>query len=318
MLISFCFCGTACNDKASVNVYAPDGAPALSLTSFIDKNFESVNVSIIDSKKIGATITGKNPKADVCILPINMASTLIGDGKNYKMLGTITHGNFYFLSSKLGSINSLNVEDLKGKTIGVIQLKNVPGLTLKYSLKNKNIDYKEISSLSEKDENKVNLLAISNLELVNNEIDVFLVPSPLADIKDSTTSLKIVGSLQEIYGENGFPQAIVVAKNSLIKNDLKFVKSFVLEVKNSNEFLKNTQKEKICSLVLSRLESGLTPTFNKNNLTDNCILHSNIKFVSAKENKEEVLGFIQSLKEIEPNSANVFSQDFFYLGDLWK
>ena len=99
VLITFSFLGSACENKKGVSIYAPDGAPALSLTSFIDKNFENTNVSIIDSKKIGATITGKNPKADICILPINMASTLIGDGKTYKMIGTITHGNFYFLSS---------------------------------------------------------------------------------------------------------------------------------------------------------------------------------------------------------------------------
>ena len=71
-------------------------------------------------------------------------------------------------------------------------------------------------------------------------------------------------------------------------------------------------------LISQNLESGLTTTFNKNNLTQSMIDNSSIKFVSVKENKEEILLFIQRLKEIDSSSVNTFNSDFFYLGDLWK
>ncbi len=306
-------------DSSKITIYSPDGAPALALTSVMDKNYQNVQVNLVDSQQIGGFITGENPKADVCVLPINMASKLIGDGKTYKMLGTITHGNFYLLSKDETLINSNNLSSLIGKTIGVIQLKNVPGLTLKCSLENKDVPYLQISDLNNKVSDKVNLIAISNLEVVESyPVDYFLVPSPLSDIKVSKTNLKLVGSLQQLYNGFGFPQAVIVAKKSLIEKNVNFVKSFIKDLKNCNNFLKIENKDRICDLISQNLESGLTPTFNKNNLTQSMIDNSSIKFVSVKENKEEILLFIQRLKEIDSSSVNTFNSDFFYLGDLWK
>lgn len=315
----FVFCLIGCKDKSN-NIYivCPDGAPALSLTLVMKNNYENVKTEIVNSQKIGGYITGENPKADICVLPINMASKLVGDGKTYKMLGTITHGNFYFLSKKNISVNSLNLNELIGKTIGVIQLKNVPGLTLKYSLKNKNVPFTEISDINNKSSDKVNLLPISLMQLKSDDIDLFLVPSPTSDIQISTTPLNLVGSLQEIYNGKGFPQAIIVVKNSLINNNPKLIKSVLADLENCNEFLTIENKDIICNLISKNLESGLTPVFTKENLTQNTIDNSSIKFVSIKENKDEVNSFIQNLKSVDDSCVDLFNETFFHLGDLWK
>ena len=39
--------------------------------------------------------------------------------------------------------------------------------------------------------------------------------------------------------------------------------------------------------------------------------------IVTKENKEEILLFIQRLKEIDSSSVNTFNSDFFYLGDFY-
>lgn len=306
----------ACNNENEISVYAPDGAPALSLSYAIKSQIENVSFNIISSDKIASVVSGNEKKADISILPINMASKLIGNGTEYKMLGVITHGNFYFLSSQEININANNLSSLVGKTIGVMQLANVPGLTLKCALNAKNVEYEVIEDISDKRQDKVNLMAINMVETARNDIDIFLIPSPQADAKESATSLKVVGSLGEIYGGFGFPQAIIVAKNKVIKENFSYVKAIIDGIKNAENYLKEENKSEILALINSKIESGLTPVFNENNLTNLSIERSKIKFVSAKNSRENVDNFIEKLKVLQPNSVEIFSENFYYLGDL--
>ena len=305
-----------CN-SSEVYIYTPDGAPALSLSLAIKSDIKNANINIVSADKIASFVSGKEKKADICILPINVASKLIGSGDDYKRVGVITHGNFYFLSTSDIVIDKDNLSVLVGKTIGVMQLQNVPGLTLRSVLTTNNIEYKIIQDSSEKDEDKVNLMAINKVETMRTDIDVFLIPSPAADVKAQTTPLKFVGSLGEIYSENGFPQAIIAVKNSLLKENLKFVKEFINQVKNVDSYLKEENKAEICSLIKSKIESGLTPTFNENNLTSQSIIRSKIKFESALNSKENIEKFINDIKSIQPDMVMNLSENFYYLGTIW-
>ncbi len=304
-----------CN-SSEINIYAPDGAPALSLSSVIKKDFGNVNINIVSGDKIASFVSGKDKKADICILPINMATKIIGSGEDYKMLGTITHGNFYFLSTDKQVIRKDNLSDLVGKTIGVMQFQNVPGLTLRSVLNANDISFTIIQDSSEKQQDKVNLMAINKVETLRTDIDVFLIPSPEADLKEKTTNLNIVGSLGELYGENGFPQAIIVVKNSLLEENLKFVKEFIFQIKSVEGYLKEENKAEICKLISSKIERGLTPKFNENNLNSDSIRRCNIKFVDVNSSINVVQKFIKDLKGIEPSSILEFNENFYYKGTL--
>lgn len=304
-----------CNTPSLVSIYAPDGAPALALASVIKRNFENTEINIVSADKIASFVSGKEKKADICILPINMASKRIGGGEDYKMLGTITHGNFYFLSKTQTLIDKENIDALLGKTVGVMQLQNVPGITLRSVLATNNIAYTIIQDSSEKEQNKVNLMAINKVETARTDIDLFLIPSPQADAKAQTTNLKFVGSLGELYGDFGFPQAIVVVKNRLLNENLAFVKEFISQMEGVNDYLKEENKSEICSLLHSKTESGLTPVFNENNLTNDSIARSKIRFIGCKNAKETVKAFIQALKAVQPDSVQEFHESFYYLGE---
>jgi ABC-type nitrate/sulfonate/bicarbonate transport system substrate-binding protein len=213
-------------------------------------------------------------------------------------------------------VNAQNLSNLVGKTIGVMQLANVPGLTLKCALNAQNVPFEVIQDVNDKRQNKVNLMAINMVETARDDIDLFLIPSPQADAKESSTSLKVVGSLSEIYGDFGFPQAIIVAKNSVIDKNFSIVEAVIDSVKNAEIFLKEDNKNEILTLINSKIESGLTPVFNEKNLTNLSIERSKIKFISAKNSKEIVEDFIEKLKLLQPNSVEKFSENFYYLGDL--
>ena len=86
-----------CEESAdNISVYAPDGAPALSLVKAMDC-LDGYDFNIVGADVIQTVVTG-DKKADICILPINLASKILNGKDDYKMLGVVTHGNFYLLS----------------------------------------------------------------------------------------------------------------------------------------------------------------------------------------------------------------------------
>ena len=53
--------------------------------------------------------------------------------------------------------------------------------------------------------------------------DYFVAAEPAATTRANATGLNFVGNLQELYGsDNGYPQAVIVAKNEIIINMIIF------------------------------------------------------------------------------------------------
>ncbi len=304
----------ACKEMDAITVYAPDGAPALSLVNAIENTTE-FDYKIVGVDVIQTVVSGEK-KADICILPINLASKIIGDGKDYKMLGVITHGNFYFASKNNEQINRQTIVNLIGKTIGVVQLQSIAGLTLKASLSALCLPYNELTGGAQKSQTAINLLPITPNEIGTAEVDVYLAPSPAVDVKAKALNLSVVGSLSELYGEKGFPQAIIVCKNTVLENNLTAVKNLISKIKGVESYLLEKEVSDICSVINSRLESGLSPSFNVNNLTQNSIKNSSINFVAVKDCKAQVEEFITKIQAVSQGAVNALSNDFYYLENL--
>lgn len=142
----FFFDGTAgtAGYSQKISVYAPDGAPAIGLTKLMKEDvLENTEYNIVDPSMVQTLVGGAEPKADICVLPVNVAVKLLGNAKNYKLIGTLTHGNLYLLSKNSTQIDADNLEELRGKTVGVVNLAQVPGLTFKLILKNYGIEFVE-------------------------------------------------------------------------------------------------------------------------------------------------------------------------------
>lgn len=134
---------TASSD-VQAKIYMPDGAPALAMAKFMSESRAGCDFNVVDASTITTYVTGQSPAADLCVLPLNAASKLLGTGEKYTMLGTVTHGNLYLLSTSEETIDSAEeLKSLAGKKVGTIQINNVPGLTLKLLLKNNGVEYTE-------------------------------------------------------------------------------------------------------------------------------------------------------------------------------
>lgn len=322
----------ACDkESARVSVYMPDGAPALAMAQLMSEEMQfggEVSYNVVDSTAIQTYVGGDDPQADVCVLPVNLAAQTMGSGSVYRMLGTVTHGNIYFLSSKHpdAALTAENLADLLvGRTVGCIQLNNVVGLTLRLVLAQNDVDYAVIEDVSQAAADKVNILNIADPAsgiTPAAEYDYMVAAEPVVTTKVNATAsnaegmrLVNVGDLQALYGEGGYPQAVLVAKTSLIESQPAFIESLIEAVKANADWVKaeTTSVESIVAAVSAHLPSGAKGTLTVQNLNKDVIGRCAVRFAAAAECKEEVNAFLAALSQAAGKTFSV-SDAFFYEG----
>lgn len=301
---------SACNNGGSgdkLSVYVPDGAPALSVAGL--SNSDKFNVHVIDASTITNKVTGANPQADIAIMPVNAAVKALGKGTTYQMLGTVTHGNLFLLKKQGGDdiAAPADLTKLEGKTVGVINLANVPGLTFKTILNDNDML------------DKVTLKNVTKLQVLptNSECDYFVVSEPAATTKINATQgkLSLAGSLQTLYGgESGYPQAVAVAKKSVIEGKAGAINEFMNSFATTKSWLmdENTTGAQIASAIDKMTDGDLDHQFNANNLTKPVISNCGINFVPSAQCKDEVKSFMQKFNTVSDNAWDMPADEFFY------
>lgn len=314
---------SGCKDGGDkLSVYVPDGAPALSVAGINEteagKRFE---VNVIKADTINAYVTGENPQADVAVMPVNAAVKLLGDGKTYRMIGTVTHGNLFLLKKQTeADISSPSaLSSLVGKTVGVINLANVPGLTFKTILRDNGVEFNELKDGAAVAADKVNLkdVAATAATPSNSDCQYFVVPEPAATTKVNATQgkLSFAGSLQKLYGgENGYPQAVAVAKNSVIEQHETEISQFIESFSATKSWLmdENTTAQTIVDAIETMTKGDLSHQFTAENLTKTVIANCGIRFESNALGKAEALAFIEKLNAVSNNVWGTPAESFFY------
>lgn len=313
----------ACSDgeEGNLTLYVPDGAPALSVARLLAEEdiLPDIDINVVLASTIRTYVTGETPTADICILPVNEASQFLGDASTYTMLGSVTQGNLFIMKKQSGvDITTANLNELIGKKVGVINLANVPGLTFKSILSDNAIPFANyVEGFA--DATKVNLVALSGGQDVSptSACDYFVVPEPAATNTQTTTQgkLSIAGSLQTLYGDgNGYSQAVIVAKNSVIAERGDLIQDLLDEFADNKEWLldENTTKEEIVNAVISGfVDSEMRRTFTANNLNDTVINNCAINFVKASACKTAVLGYLAKINAITNDNFGTPVDAFF-------
>ena len=307
----------SCGEKSQeeITVYMPDGAPALALAQLMHEDTEEdgVRYSVVAPSAIASKVTYEkaDENADLCVMPLTAASKLLGSGEEYTMLATLTHGNLY-LVAKGGEEVTLSA--LVGKTVGVLQIKEVPGLTLKALLTAQGVAWQEIKGGEEKSEEKVNLVAISGAEAVGAvEADCFLLAEPAASAQ-AKKGYSIVGDIQALYGgENGYPQAVLVAKNQIVEDRAEWLEEFAQKVTDAANWLMNASGEQIVSCVQSHLEdTSATTVLKAPLLTKEVLGRCGVRFAYAATEKERVEDFLTKLIAVNDKAAVIPAQAFYW------
>ena len=336
--ILFCtgiFVLSACgNDQpeggTQVSGYAPDGAPALALAQLMSEDMQfggTVTYNVVAANTIQTYVTGNAPKADIAVLPVNAAAMLLGKGDTYQMLGAVTHGNLYVLSAKhTETLKADNLaQSLAGSKIGCLQLENFVGYALRAVLSNYGIAYEVRSDKNESnDTQSAYLYPVEGTEITPAaDYDYMIAAEPAVTKKVNATAsaakpLTVVGDLQGLYGEQGYPQAVLVAKKSLIEENAKFIDDFTKAVDESAAWIldEGTSAKTIYDAVVGHFaDKQMSPTFSESDLTKAVIGRCAVRFDAAQDCKARVTEFLSELSEAAGKTFSA-SDAFFYTGTV--
>lgn len=239
----------------------------------------------------------------------------------YQMLGTVTHGNLYFLSknSEEKFDTTASLQSLIGKKVGVVQLPNVPGLILKLILKKNKVPFEQIEPADIAAEDKVNLLAISSdnaaATIVANaeNYDCFVAADPLVTLKTNQNLFRS-GSLQALYGENGYPQAVIVGKSAFLKQYPEWTNKFMEKLSGADEYLAESAAAAILApYTAAYTADGRTGSWNAKNLNAASVANCNVKFEASATCKTAVTTIVTEMFEIQGQAAPTLTDAFFYL-----
>ena len=301
--------------KEDIRVYMPDGAPSLAFAQMLQEDTQEDGVSyhVVESSLIRTKVTYEEEakNADLCVLPLTVATKLLGSGEKYQMLGTVTHGNLYLIS-KTGEEYTLdNISSLIGKKIGVLQLNEVPGLIFKTTLNNLGVPYVESG---EKQENAVNLFAISGAKEVGAypDTDAYLLAEPAVSAQGAK-GFVCVGDIQRLYGgEEGYPQAVLVAKNTLIESRQEWLHDFIQKLSAGASWLQNASAETVVSAVSAHFEDKTyAGVLNAKTLNAQVFARCGIRFEQAKTSGAKATAFLQSAKMVNDKMAVVPNTAFY-------
>ena len=309
--------------KEDITVYMPDGAPALAFAQMMAEDMpdDGVQYNVVDASVIATKVSANDmaDNADLCVLPVNLASKLLGDGEKYQMLGLVTQGNLYFITDKAVA----DVEDLallKGETVGLAQIVNVPGLTLKAALNRNGAAWAELKDGVEASADKVNLKGLTNNAAIDGSLSYYLAAEPFVTMKTMGGDFRVVGDLKTLYNgigsENvGYPQAVLVAKRDFLKKNAAWTADFLEKLAGGGEWLKTASAQDIYISVVRHFEDAThNAVFSIPTLTQECISRCGISFAYAKDCMGRVNDFLTELTTVNANAAKTVEEDFYWLG----
>ncbi len=311
-----CFGGA--DKPENVTVYMPDGAPALALAELmhLDTVDDEVEYYVTKADAIASKVSfeDETKNADLCVMPLNLAAKNAKVQENYVMLGSVTNGNLYMISKAETQYTADNLDALIGKTVGVLQINNVPGLTFKAVLKANEIEYTELKNNDTAAEDKVNLVAIADASaVVSTQADCFVIAEPAVTAQVAKNGFHIVGDLQSLYGgENGYPQAVLVVKKDFLASNGDWVKTFTSKVADAATWLETATGEEIVSAINGHLDDTLGETSLKAPLLKTATLaRCGVKFIPSADCKGAAVKLLNEYMAINPSAAAIPQDGFF-------
>lgn len=327
------------NTMQEVSVYMPDGAPAMAFAKLMKEDTETDNVTykVVNPSTIATKLTNSDEEknADICVLPVTAASKLVGDGTRYQMLGVVTNGNLCVLSqdenlkTALESANYQDVSYLVGKTVGVMKINDLPGVTFKAILDGYGVAWQELKNDGEVAADKVNLKAIvdaTSIDPLATDIACYVVAEPAASVQVKKNGFTNVCTVDVLYDAvtnsdetasfSGYPQAVMVAKCSLLQEQADWVNGFVQNVQSSITSLNSGELtgEEVVSLITAHQEDPYyKTTLNAAVLTVDVIARCAVRFADNMSAKDAVQTYLTRLQGVEATAAKTVGDSFFYV-----
>ena len=280
------------NEKAVVKFIFPDGLPALAVLGMYsgDKQFEdSVKIEYEKSATVetlvGSLLTGD--ENIIAIVPSSLAAQLYNKNMGYKILGTVSWGSLYLVSSE----NAKGLEDLKNKKIGIIGRGQTPDIVFRSILSKNNINPESLD---------LEYFG-SGTELANavaaGKIKTAVLPEPAASVlMKKNADVKIMLSLNDewkkLYSNRyGFPQAALIVRKEVLEKYPDIAEKLVKELEEQEKWLRGEEsKEEALKKSEISIPAAILPEIVKN---------SNINFLPIKDTQNDYLEYYKILSDFD-------------------
>ncbi|MGL4773698.1 MAG: ABC transporter substrate-binding protein [Clostridium sp.] len=283
-------------ETKEIKIVVPDGLPSMAVSKLIKENPEvkkgykqSYSIEKTPENIVSQVLKGE---PDIAIVPSNVASTQYNKKAGYKIAGTVGWGSFYVISSEgEGDLNTL-----KGKEVYNIGRGLTPDIIMRTLLKDKGIDPDKDVNFS-----YVNGAAELPPVVLTGKAKYAVVPEPaLTTIASKKQDIKTIVDVNEEWkkaynSEYGFPQATIIIKESLLKDDKAFVEAFLKEVDGSIKWAYENKEE------LSNYCEEIGVSANKA-IIPKAMEKANLKFVNIKDSKDEYNNYFKKLNEFDPKT----------------
>ncbi|MBY0756453.1 ABC transporter substrate-binding protein [Clostridium sardiniense] len=299
-IFAFVGCGNS-EEKAKepakeIKVAIPDGLPAISAAKLIKDNpviEKRYNVTYSIEKTPENIVTSvMKGEPDIAIVPSNVAATQYNKGAGYKIAATTGWGSFYLVSTE----KIKDIKDLKGKDIFNIGKGLTPDIVTRDVLTHlgfnidKDITFSYLNGITE--------LAPT---ILSGKAKFAVIPEPaLSQVLAKKPDLNIIMNLNDEWKKQndskyGFPQATIIVKEDLIKNNKEFVDKFLKELENSVNYALEDKKE------LGAICEEIGVSANKDIITKS-IEKSNLKYVPIKYSEKEYNTYFKKLDGFDKKS----------------
>lgn len=299
--------------SVDVEVMALKGPTAMGMVKFMEEadagktESENYHFSIVASAD---EVTPKlvQGEVDIAAVPANLASVLYNNTKGQVQVLAINTLGVLYLVERGETIQS--VEDLKGKTIYASGKGSTPEYSLKYILSENGIDPDKDVTIEWKSEHSECVAALTGTENA-----IAMLPQPFvttAQTKDPSirTALDLTEEWDRVQEKeekkSSLLTGVVVVRTEFAEEHPQAVENFMESYETSVEFV-NENTEEAAELVGNY---EIVPE----EVAKLAIGECNIVFVDGEEMKEKLSGYLEVLKEQNPQAVGgeVPDDDFYY------
>ncbi|MDE5545936.1 MAG: hypothetical protein K2I88_00575 [Anaeroplasmataceae bacterium] len=296
-------CGKEVKTPNEVNIYMPDGTPALALASVLDEGFtykeSKTNFHIVQATEIAARVA--QDTCDLAIMPTTAAAQLyVKQGIKIQLASVNVFGNLYIT----GTHEITSLEDLKGKLILTTAATTIQ--MVKYVLDGNHIPYEEAGeavtgkvALSTVNDASEIIPQIKQAVLKGTEIYGVLGEPQVTRAQSLIPEMKITVDLQAEYKKlttyDGYPQACLVVKEEFANTYPDYVKALLKKLEGNTSYLNNHLEA--LPEVFKKHKSNLgNMTF-----TEDTITRCNVRLEYASSVKDSVKEYVKELAKLDLN-----------------
>jgi len=280
-------------EMESIKFCYQDGTPALTVAKMGKEvpNIDGIEIEYDMGNSPDLLVTKVlKEEADIAIVPSNLAAQAYNKGLGYRIVGTSIWGSFYLVATE----DIEGFDELKGKEINSFGKGLTPDIVFRLILSSNGIDPDKDLTI-----NYLNAASEVAPVFLSGKTNLALFAEPLlSTVLMKKQDAKIIFDLNEEWGKvtntkMGYPQASLIIKEDLIRNNMEFVEKFI-EVYKESRLWAEDNPEKLAKYAEELGISVARETIEKG------ILWNNMESFDVKDSIYEYEAYFKAIMDFDP------------------